>query len=457
MAPAIVGVEDARAMHDIAHPEFVGRVEGEAAAVLRGRLLRGAGHESLAAEQPMHGGRREHDLGGNQLVLARGRDQHRHAESGVRLFEDTELVSHGGRQGARVPGVTPRARLERVEAAAAIGVEPIAQRLGGDAAARAAGDLVLAIGFLAQLRVQRPVARRQMQQIGDQAVAKQRDGLVVGWGRDRQQQLMLTAIRHRSSLPAIGGQAGSSAGRRPGVSPHPVLAGRARRARRAGWGTNPSGRGRAGSNAGARAQGDQRVVGVQRGADRAEVGGPAKRSGSRVTTASSVARTSVNRRRTHRTADGSTMSGRRTSAAASILRAASTCATTRSRSSRSPGNRLARPSGRQAEGFVGRGTVVPRDPHPRRRLPRVGAMARKPAAARGCRGHCSEPCLLPGTFGNIGLAGQRAWIAQLHRPGGARLPPWRSHPPFPVALVRTAGRFLLQLAPGRRVTPGAQV
>jgi hypothetical protein len=47
------------------------------------------------------------------------------------------------------------------------------------------GDLVLAIGFLTQVRVQRPVARRQMQQIGDEAVAKQRDGLVVRWGSDR--------------------------------------------------------------------------------------------------------------------------------------------------------------------------------------------------------------------------------------------------------------------------------
>jgi hypothetical protein len=46
-----------------------------------------------------------------------------------------------------------RPRLERVEADAAIGVEPIAQRLGGHAAPRAAGDLVLTVGFFAQLRL----------------------------------------------------------------------------------------------------------------------------------------------------------------------------------------------------------------------------------------------------------------------------------------------------------------
>jgi DNA-binding MarR family transcriptional regulator len=85
----------------------------------------------------------------------------------------------------------------------------------------------------------------------------------------------------------------------------------------------------------------------------------------------------------------------------------------------------------EAERLVGRGTVVPGDPHPRRRLARVRAMAREAAAATRMPRTPREPCLLPRAFGNIGLAGQRAWIAQLHRPGGARLPPWRPHPPFP--------------------------
>ncbi len=91
---------------------------------------------------------------------------------------------------------------------------------------------------------------------------------------------------------------------------------------------------------------------------------------------------------------------------------------------------------------MGRGTVIPRDPHPRRRGPRVRAMAREPAAALGMPRTVQQPCLLPGTFGNIGLAGQRAWIAQLHRPGGARRSPWRIPPPSPSLVAWTAGKVL---------------
>jgi hypothetical protein len=96
----------------------------------------------------------------------------------------------------------------------------------------------------------------------------------------------------------------------------------------------------------------------------------------------------------------------------------------------------------QTERFVGGGTVVPSDPHPRGRRAGIGAMAREPAAAPRMPRTVREACLLPRAFGKIGLAGQRAWIAQLHRPGGARLPPWRPYSPFPVTLRRMAGKVL---------------
>jgi hypothetical protein len=50
----------------------------------------------------------------------------------------------------------------------------------------------------------------------------------------------------------------------------------------------------------------------------------------------------------------------------------------------------------------------------------------------------AEACALPGTLGNIGLAGQQARIAQLHQPGGARRSPWRSPSPSP-SLTHTDG------------------
>ena len=61
---AIVGVEDRRPVHDVAHPELAGGVEGEAAPVLARRLLRAARHQPLAAEQPMDGRRREQHSAG---------------------------------------------------------------------------------------------------------------------------------------------------------------------------------------------------------------------------------------------------------------------------------------------------------------------------------------------------------------------------------------------------------
>jgi len=67
----------------------------------------------------------------------------------VRLFQRAELIDNGLRERAGVAVIGAHARLEAVEAGVAIGVEPIAQRLGGDAAARGAGDVVLARGPLA--------------------------------------------------------------------------------------------------------------------------------------------------------------------------------------------------------------------------------------------------------------------------------------------------------------------
>jgi hypothetical protein len=128
VAPAIVDVQDARAVHDIAPPEFVGGIERKSATVLRRRLVLGSRHQALSSEQPMNGGWREHDLRWHALLLAGGGDQHCDTEGGVGLFQRTELIGHGLRQSADVPGVAPGTRLERVEAAAPIGVEPIAER-----------------------------------------------------------------------------------------------------------------------------------------------------------------------------------------------------------------------------------------------------------------------------------------------------------------------------------------
>jgi len=60
-----------------------------------------------------------------------------------------------------------------------IGVEPIAQRLGRDASAGLPGISYSRSAFSRSCACRRRWPARQMQEIGDQAVAKQRDGLVV--------------------------------------------------------------------------------------------------------------------------------------------------------------------------------------------------------------------------------------------------------------------------------------
>ena len=65
-------------------------------------------------------------------------------------------------------------------------------------------------------------------------------------------------------------------------------------------------------------------------------------------------------------------------------------------------------------------------------------MAHQAAPAAGMAGTRGEACLTPGTARNIGLAGERALVTQLHRPGDARGLPWRPHFSSPSPTMATA-------------------
>ena len=94
--------------------------------------------------------------------------------------------------------------------------------------------------------------------------------------------------------------------------------------------------------------------------------------------------------------------------------------------------------GQQTEGFVRRRAVVPRDAHPRGRAPRIRAVTHEAAAAARMARTGGETCATPGTARNIGLAGERALVTQLHRPGDARRHPWRPHFSAPSPTMATA-------------------
>jgi hypothetical protein len=113
--------------------------------------------------------------------------------------------------------------------------------------------------------------------------------------------------------------------------------------------------------------------------------------------------------------------------------------------------------GQQTEGLARRRTVVARDAHPDGRAPRVRAVAHEAAAAARMAGTRGETCVTPGTARNIGLAGERARVTQLHRPGDARRHPWRPHfsspsprwrPPFYHSLARRHSAAAVSHGPG---------
>ena len=166
---------DLGAVHDIAHPQLNGELEGKAAAVDAKRLVSAFAHEALAAEQTVHGGRRQTQVVG-ELAGADGAGDHlAHRPDWVFGLGGDQQLDHVGRQAARPAAVGGRLGVERVEAAAAVELESVADGLGGDAGALRAGDGVLLLGLGAQQGADAGGAGREQQQIGDDAVTEQCD------------------------------------------------------------------------------------------------------------------------------------------------------------------------------------------------------------------------------------------------------------------------------------------
>ncbi len=59
LATSSVADQDFGAVHDIAHPQLAGLLEGEAAPITLGACLARDVHQSMAHEQPMDGGGRQ--------------------------------------------------------------------------------------------------------------------------------------------------------------------------------------------------------------------------------------------------------------------------------------------------------------------------------------------------------------------------------------------------------------
>ena len=172
-----------RSVHHIAHPQFPGPGEGKAAAVVAflGSTL---AHQPRAAEQAVHGGARQR-LGWRRDAALEGQaDELRDGELGHLLLELEQAIGNRRRQRPRVPAVGARFGQQRVKAAASIAFEPVAQRLGGHPGAGAARNAVGRLRLVLQSRVQPRGVRRQMDELRDQAVAKQRHGPRIGFAHE---------------------------------------------------------------------------------------------------------------------------------------------------------------------------------------------------------------------------------------------------------------------------------
>ena len=163
-------VSDLGPVHDVAHPQLAGLLEGEAAAV--GAVRRLLVEQALAAEEPMHGGRGERMI---DTVVAGLLDDPAHRPCRIAGLQLDELRGDLGRQPPRLPPVGARLGVKRVEAAVAVALDPPPDRVGGDMGPVAPGDGVGLAGLVAQLVADAPRAHRQMHQIGDDGVSEERD------------------------------------------------------------------------------------------------------------------------------------------------------------------------------------------------------------------------------------------------------------------------------------------
>ena len=161
-------------MHDIAHPQLAGVLEGESSPV-GGDGVGGARVEQpFAREQPVHGRRRKRVV---DAAFAGGLDEGFDRQCGLLALEGEEPLGDLGGQTPGPAAVGAGLRVQRVEPAGAIQAQPVAHRLDGDAGAPRAGDDVAALGLLVEGAPNLSAARRQAEHVGDEAVAEQRHGL----------------------------------------------------------------------------------------------------------------------------------------------------------------------------------------------------------------------------------------------------------------------------------------
>ena len=169
---ALAPVGDLRSVHDICHPQRPGIAIAEAAPIRARGQPGGRRQRPGAGQQPVHGGRRQRLL---DPRLAGGLDDLAHGAGGFVALQLNQPFGHRVGQHPDLATVGAPLRVQRLEAALAVAVQPFAYRLRRDPLTARAGDGVGARGLVLKPCAQAAVAARQVHQVGDQPVTEQRD------------------------------------------------------------------------------------------------------------------------------------------------------------------------------------------------------------------------------------------------------------------------------------------
>lgn len=294
----------------------------------------------MAGQQAMHGRRRQWQVGGHLGAPACLADYQLHREPWVGLFGREQRLDYRRRQGPGLAAIGPRLWQQGLEATAPISFEPIAEGLGGDSSACAAGNGVVACGLLRDPVVEPRFFFGPLHEFGNHPVAKEGDLLTA----------LCITVGHGGLLRST--QAVCLPGTRYAVAPGgsgPVSCWKRLRAHGVGRGRgrNPSGAGNTCSSAAAVPRKVTNTVAAAGGVPNAvSVGASAANgSGNSPRSSDNAAWTADTRRRTQRNAPGNSMSRRSVSHSTSRLGADSAARTTASTSAKVPESRAARQSG----------------------------------------------------------------------------------------------------------------
>ncbi len=121
----------------------------------------------------------------------------------MRLLDGDEQLGDIVWDLTRSAAIGPRLGQQRIEAAGAVALEPVADGLGGHPGAGGAGDDVIALGLLGNLAVQALGAGLQTHKVGNHPVAEQGDGVavvVIGTVHDARSSVNGLGDRERATL-----------------------------------------------------------------------------------------------------------------------------------------------------------------------------------------------------------------------------------------------------------------